>query len=110
MGQFVIVECGGSALQTVPLSAKHWGVCLLIGVMSLPVGALIRIIPDELFFSQTSSIYHHSGSGSHRVSAVPPRDDDVDERLAWHAVPRQQEYPLYHIPITTSPSEKVGLK
>ncbi|KAI7859489.1 hypothetical protein BDC45DRAFT_543407 [Circinella umbellata] len=96
LGQFIIVECGGSALQTVPLSIKHWGVCLFIGVMSLPIGGLIRIIPDDLFFSNTYSVYYHPGNNtSRRLPVIPPRDDDVDERLAWHAVPRQQDYDLY---------------
>ncbi|KAI9272810.1 hypothetical protein BDA99DRAFT_545701 [Phascolomyces articulosus] len=86
LGQFIIVEWGGSALQTVPLNIKHWGVCILIGIMSLPVGALIRLVPDELFFSHTSPTTVLS-------KRLPPRDDDVDERLAWHSVPRQHYLP-----------------
>ncbi|KAI9497728.1 hypothetical protein BDB00DRAFT_919049 [Zychaea mexicana] len=105
LGQFVIVECGGSALQTVPLNAKLWGVCILIGVMSLPVGALIRLVPDELFFSHTAPVYHVDTVS--RPPAIPPRDDDVDERLAWHAVPRQHHEPLATSTTTTrTPSEK----
>ena len=83
LGQFLIVEWGGSALQTIPLNATHWGICTFIGLMSLPVGVLIRIVPDELFFS----------SAPYPVKQPPPRfqDDNVDERLAWYAVPRRYD-------------------
>ena len=44
--QFFIVTFGGLAFSTVPLSLKQWVVTVAIGAMSLPVGFIIRIIPD----------------------------------------------------------------
>ncbi|RKL21168.1 Calcium-transporting ATPase 2 [Fusarium oxysporum] len=47
-GQFVIVFKGGEAFDTTPLTGAQWGWSLLFGVMSIPLGALIRQIPDSL--------------------------------------------------------------
>ncbi|KAI8371591.1 PMCA-type calcium-translocating P-type ATPase [Radiomyces spectabilis] len=50
-GQILIVECGGAAFQTVPLNSSHWMLSIAIGLMSIPIGAIIRMIPDEVFAS-----------------------------------------------------------
>lgn len=47
-GQFMIVEHGGAAFQTVPLDQHLWMTSILIGLVSIPIGAIIRMIPDEL--------------------------------------------------------------
>ncbi|OBS18758.1 hypothetical protein FPOA_10486 [Fusarium poae] len=46
-GQFIIVFKGGEAFDTTPLTGAQWGWSLLFGVMSIPLGALIRQIPDS---------------------------------------------------------------
>ncbi|KAI9486555.1 MAG: PMCA-type calcium-translocating P-type ATPase [Benjaminiella poitrasii] len=48
VGQVLIVQYGGAAFQTKPLNRGLWTLSVLIGFASLPIGALIRIIPDEL--------------------------------------------------------------
>ncbi|KAF4451517.1 putative calcium P-type ATPase [Fusarium austroafricanum] len=47
-GQFIIVFKGGEAFDTTPITGAQWGWSLLFGVMSIPLGALIRQIPDSL--------------------------------------------------------------
>jgi Ca2+-transporting ATPase len=47
-GQFIIVFKGGEAFDTTPITGAQWGWSLLFGVMSIPLGALIRHIPDSL--------------------------------------------------------------
>ncbi|KAG2198827.1 hypothetical protein INT47_000743 [Mucor saturninus] len=47
-GQIVIVEHGGAAFQTVPLDQHLWMTSVLIGLVSIPIGVIIRMIPDEL--------------------------------------------------------------
>ncbi|KAJ4246604.1 hypothetical protein NW762_013546 [Fusarium torreyae] len=47
-GQFIIVFKGGEAFDTTPLTGAQWGWSLLFGVLSIPLGALIRQIPDSL--------------------------------------------------------------
>ncbi|KAJ1537803.1 hypothetical protein HK405_014319 [Cladochytrium tenue] len=46
--QAIIVQFGGQAFSTVPLDGKYWGICLLLGVLSLPCGFVVRLFPDEL--------------------------------------------------------------
>lgn len=48
IGQVVIVYYGGTAFQTVRLSKSHWFLCVLIGLASIPIGVLIRLVPDTL--------------------------------------------------------------
>lgn len=46
IGQFIIVEFGGVAFGTVKLNWYQWLVTVLIGLLSLPVGFIIRLIPN----------------------------------------------------------------
>ncbi|CEI98151.1 Putative Calcium-translocating P-type ATPase, PMCA-type [Rhizopus microsporus] len=47
----IIVERGGAAFQTVPLSISHWLLSVCIGLCSIPIGVILRLIPDKLFYS-----------------------------------------------------------
>ncbi|KXJ89035.1 hypothetical protein Micbo1qcDRAFT_235413 [Microdochium bolleyi] len=47
-GQVAIVLKGGSAFQTEPLTAAQWGWSLFFGLLTFPVGALIRMVPDSV--------------------------------------------------------------
>lgn len=44
--QVLIVTFGGIAFSTVPLSPLHWLITVAIGALSLPVGFIIRMVPD----------------------------------------------------------------
>ncbi|KAF2396601.1 calcium-translocating P-type ATPase [Trichodelitschia bisporula] len=46
-GQVLIVFVGGAAFVVEKLTGAQWGISLVIGVLSLPIGALIRLIPDS---------------------------------------------------------------
>ncbi|KAI0218371.1 plasma membrane calcium [Massospora cicadina] len=46
MGQVLLVLFGGAAFSTVPLSPYQWFVSVLIGSLSLPVGLVLRLLPD----------------------------------------------------------------
>eukprot|EP01010_Urceolus_cornutus_P003427 NODE_47_length_2761_cov_148.716445_g41_i0.p1 GENE.NODE_47_length_2761_cov_148.716445_g41_i0~~NODE_47_length_2761_cov_148.716445_g41_i0.p1 ORF type:complete len:845 (+),score=215.67 NODE_47_length_2761_cov_148.716445_g41_i0:361-2535(+) len=43
--QFVVVESLGNYMGTAPLSLDEWRVCNALGMMCLPVGFLLRLIP-----------------------------------------------------------------
>jgi hypothetical protein len=43
--QAILVEFGGRAFQTHPLTGGQWAFCLVIGVISIPLGLLLRFIP-----------------------------------------------------------------
>ncbi|KAI6165548.1 Ca-transporting ATPase [Pisolithus thermaeus] len=47
--QVVIVFIGGAAFQVTRIGAREWGVSLGLGAVSLPLGALIRLLPNEPF-------------------------------------------------------------
>ncbi|KAI8991117.1 PMCA-type calcium-translocating P-type ATPase [Mycotypha africana] len=46
VGQFLIVTFGGIAFKTVPLTPQQWLITVLIGSLSLPLGTVIRLLPD----------------------------------------------------------------
>ncbi|KAI8332005.1 hypothetical protein BD560DRAFT_415475 [Blakeslea trispora] len=48
LGQVLIVQYGGTAFQTVPLSRHLWGLSLLIGSLSLPIGVVLKMIPSSI--------------------------------------------------------------
>ncbi len=43
--QVVIVQFGGSIMQTLPLSSAQWGMCTAIGFLSLPIGYALKLVP-----------------------------------------------------------------
>ncbi|KAF9583251.1 hypothetical protein BGW38_009920 [Lunasporangiospora selenospora] len=47
--QIIIIEFGGAAFQTERLDGIQWLICVLLGLLSLPVGVIVRLIPDEIF-------------------------------------------------------------
>ncbi|KAI1293186.1 hypothetical protein EDD11_008498 [Mortierella claussenii] len=47
-GQYVIVQFGGQAFKTVPLTLNQWLITLAIGSLSLPVGLVLRLLPSSL--------------------------------------------------------------
>lgn len=52
--QFLIIEFGGGFMDTKPLTTPQWGVCILLGVLSIPLGFIQRTIPTDGIFSRGS--------------------------------------------------------
>jgi Ca2+-transporting ATPase len=48
-GQILIIFVGGVAIGVTPLNGIQWAVCLICAVITLPVGVLLRFLPDEYF-------------------------------------------------------------
>lgn len=48
LGQFLIIFKGGEAFDTKPLTGAQWGWSILFGSLTIPLGALIRQVPDYL--------------------------------------------------------------
>lgn len=46
-GQMVIVWKGGEAFDTHPPSGAQWGWTIFFGVITIPLGALVRQVPDD---------------------------------------------------------------
>lgn len=49
--QIIIVEYGGRAFGTTPLSAYEWVACIGIGFISLPIGFMLRFLKIEMKFN-----------------------------------------------------------
>ncbi|KAG6888833.1 hypothetical protein C0995_005708 [Termitomyces sp. Mi166 len=47
--QILIVFVGGDAFQVTKIGGREWGISLALGVVSLPLGALIRLLPNKSF-------------------------------------------------------------
>ncbi|KAG0367833.1 hypothetical protein BC939DRAFT_464234 [Gamsiella multidivaricata] len=47
--QAIIVQFGGAAFDTEKLGGIQWLICILLGFLSIPVGVIIRLIPEEIF-------------------------------------------------------------
>lgn len=47
--QIVIVFVGGAAFSVHKLNGPQWGYSIVLGVLSIPVAIVIRLVPDELF-------------------------------------------------------------
>lgn len=47
-GQVMIIFVGGKAFDVVHLNGAQWAYSIVLGFLSIPVGAVIRLIPDEL--------------------------------------------------------------
>ncbi|PYH99386.1 P-type calcium ATPase [Aspergillus ellipticus CBS 707.79] len=45
-GQILIIFVGGQAFSVHRLNGPQWGVSLVLGVISIPIGVIIRMIPD----------------------------------------------------------------
>ncbi|KAH7398221.1 calcium transporting P-type ATPase-like protein [Pyrenochaeta sp. MPI-SDFR-AT-0127] len=47
-GQTMIIFVGGVAFKVTRLNGPQWGYSIVLGFLSLPVGVIVRLIPDEL--------------------------------------------------------------
>ncbi|KAG2147638.1 hypothetical protein DEU56DRAFT_730809 [Suillus clintonianus] len=47
--QVVIVFIGGTAFQVTRIGGREWGISLALGIVSIPLGALIRLLPNGPF-------------------------------------------------------------
>ncbi|KAG0054959.1 hypothetical protein BGZ83_009943 [Gryganskiella cystojenkinii] len=56
--QAIIVMFGGAAFETEKLNGIQWLICVLLGLLSLPVGVIIRLLPDEIFCGLKQWIDH----------------------------------------------------
>lgn len=50
-GQVMIIFVGGKAFNVVHLNAAQWAYSIILGFLSIPIGACIRLVPDEMLIS-----------------------------------------------------------
>ncbi|KAG0236440.1 hypothetical protein BGW41_000412 [Actinomortierella wolfii] len=79
--QFVIVQFGGEAFKTVPLTANQWLITVLIGSLSLPIGLCIRLIPSSVV---PESVNEAAGFGQEERKPLVSAS-----KLRWEGLSRQ---------------------
>jgi Ca2+-transporting ATPase len=85
LGQVVIVQFGGAAFQVVSIDGAHWAVAIIIGFLSLPIGVVIRLIPDNVFgFLFFNPATRERYLGGHQ-NAVPSVYVAGNERMPWNS-------------------------
>ncbi|KAI9244218.1 PMCA-type calcium-translocating P-type ATPase [Helicostylum pulchrum] len=66
-GQVLIIQYGGLAFKTVPLTLEQWVYTVSIGLLSVPTGALIRLLPNHMpgiWSENTDDEFNHAVSYS----------------------------------------------
>ncbi|KAL9030126.1 MAG: hypothetical protein Q9196_001717 [Gyalolechia fulgens] len=76
-GQIMIVFVGGKAFSTTRLSGSQWAYCLILGLISIPVAMLLRLIPDQF----VGRIIPH---GFGRKATPELLVSDAERRFEWN--------------------------
>jgi Ca2+-transporting ATPase len=77
-GQTLIIFVGGRAFQVIRQNGGQWGVAIVLGAISIPIGVLIRLIPDEFAAKLCPAFIK-------RYANRPKKDDLIvtDEENPW---------------------------
>lgn len=59
-GQIIIIYFGGSAFNTHRLNGAQWGYSIVLGALSIPVGMIMRLLPDELVMGLVPAMFRSS--------------------------------------------------
>ncbi|KAG0341571.1 hypothetical protein BG004_005985 [Podila humilis] len=78
--QFVIIQYGGQAFKTVPLTGQQWLITIAIGSLSLPVGLFLRLLPESLI--PESVISHTPEERQPLVSTARMRWEGATSQIA----------------------------
>jgi P-type Ca2+ transporter type 2C len=89
-GQVMIVFVGGEAFAVHRLNGAQWGYSIVLGLLSMPVAVIIRLIPDELIRKVLSFLPRRQTStpsfmfeDDERVQEWNPALDDIREELTF---------------------------
>ncbi|KAL0574047.1 plasma membrane calcium [Marasmius crinis-equi] len=73
-GQVLIVFIGGAAFTVTHIGGREWGISLALGAVSIPLGALIRCLPDAPF----EKLFRKLGLFG-RTKALPTSSAEAEE-------------------------------
>lgn len=76
-GQILIVFVGGQAFSVTPLNGGQWAVALVLGVISVPVAVVIRLIPDDFIRRLIPTFWSRNKAPQLIVS-------DEDRKFQWN--------------------------
>ncbi|KAJ7182037.1 hypothetical protein C8R46DRAFT_885366 [Mycena filopes] len=83
--QVLIVFIGGAAFQVTRIGGREWGISLALGVVSIPLGVCIRLLPNAPF----DTLFKKTGllGNPHVLPTNAPNPDTV----GWNAITRVQD-------------------
>ena len=76
-GQVLIVQVGGAAFQVTSLRPRDWGISIIVGFISIPLGALVRLLPTEPFYRFLIKIKVYADPA--KLPTVAEEDEEVEE-------------------------------
>ncbi|KAJ3702857.1 hypothetical protein LUZ61_006562 [Rhynchospora tenuis] len=80
--QYIIVQYLGDFANTIPLTSSQWFVCIFLGFLSMPIAALVKLIP-------VSSVAQKCSTSGSQTRQVQPRqvvnlpEDPTDLMYKW---------------------------
>ncbi|KAJ7475762.1 calcium-transporting ATPase [Mycena latifolia] len=83
--QILIVFIGGAAFEVTPIGGREWGISLALGCVSIPLGVLIRLLPNEPF----EKVFKRLGLLG-RPDVLPITSPNPDT-VGWNAITRVRD-------------------
>ncbi|KAF7353597.1 Calcium-transporting ATPase [Mycena venus] len=83
--QVLIVNIGGAAFKVTPIGVREWGISLASGVVSMPLGAVVRLLPNNPFerlFKMLGLLPHPD---------VLPTTNPNPDTVEWNATTRVRD-------------------
>jgi len=82
-GQILIVEVGGAAFTVTRLYGRDWGITIIVGFLSIPLGAIVRMLPTAPF--ERFLIKCHVYADPTKLPTVNPEsEDEIDEKYQYN--------------------------
>lgn len=86
----MIIYIGGRAFSVTRLTGPQWGCSIVLGILSIPIGAAIRLIPDELLIKLVPESFKRRQKGpqvtvedEEQQFQFPKPLSDVKEELSF---------------------------
>jgi Ca2+-transporting ATPase len=81
-GQVLIVQVGGAAFQVTDLRPQDWGISIVVGFLSIPLGVIVRLLPSEPF--ERMLIKMHIYADPNKLPTVAEEDDEAAEKYEYN--------------------------
>lgn len=76
--QVLIVFVGGDAFQVTTIPGREWGISLALGIVSIPLGLVVRLLPNEPF----EKFFTWTGLLGRQKQELPITSAEAEE--GWH--------------------------
>jgi Ca2+-transporting ATPase len=84
-GQILIVEVGGAAFTVTRLYGRDWGITIIVGFLSIPLGALVRLLPTAPFERFLIKIKVYRDPALLPTISPDAEDEVIDEKYEYNS-------------------------